>query len=616
MRHKRLMKAAIGVLAFGLATSCGRPRISDKADAPFGGDGDKLIALDLSTPRSEAPAGGGLFPQPASSTFAGLIAQLRKAKDNTEARGYFVEFGSARMNWAQVEELSRLGGKLRDAERPVYCHANDLGNASYWLAAAVCDQIWLSPAGGIDGVGIAGQSVYLRGLLDRFKVKAEFLHMGKYKSAAETLTHEQPSEASVEAMTAVLQSIRQSWQDGLRGVAPEARQQRDIARAMERGPWDPKGALEQGLIDHVGYESEAREALKKAASAESFIRPDGDQEQERAASDIAQLLRALGGGDQVLSPHVAVLPAAGGISMQSGGGLSSDGIAADRFIKLVKRLKEDESVKAVVLRLDSPGGSALASDLMWHELMQLREKKPLIASVGSMAASGGYYMACAAHTVVAEKTSIVGSIGVVGGKIMFGDALAEYGVNTYTFSASDEFGAKQRAAYLSPFIEWDDPTREKVRRQMASVYDLFIDRISQGRDMDKQKIEAVAQGRIWTGAQGKEHGLVDELGGLRRAIELAKEKAELPEDAPFSIEATVPSFLESLGLDDSADEATVRAALLEASRVRPLWAHLAPGVNWLDHTLTEEQRAHLQSLAPLLSGDSVVVAMPFAFSAQ
>lgn len=602
--RNRWWSCSIGLIALALGIlGCGRD-----GDGMSSGGSDRLMLLDWSKSRPEVTASGGLVPTPTSATFAGLIGQLKRAIDHPSTKGYLLRFGSTRLNWAQVEELVRLGQGLRRDDRPVYCHADELNNGSYWLSAAVCDQIWLSPAGGVDGIGIAGQSLYLKGLLDRYGVQADFLHMGKYKSAAETFTRQAPSPASSEAMGALLSSIRDSWIAGLNKVRPS----RDVAHAMEQGPWTPSDALSQGLIDHLGYESDAREALKSATGADGFMRADGKDEHYKEEAGFAQLVEALAGGEPMTDPHVAVLTAAGGITMDSDGGFSSEGIAARQFIKEVKRLKKDDSVKAVVLRIDSPGGSALASDLMWHELMQLREEKPLIASVGSMAASGGYYMACAAHTVIAEKTSIVGSIGVVGGKIMFGDALAEYGVNAHTFAASDEHGAEHRAAYLSPFLKWDGPTREKVRRQMSSIYDLFIDRIAAAREMDEAKVEVVAQGRVWTGAQGKEHGLVDELGGLRQAITLAKEKAGLEPDAPYTIEDGTPSFLEALGLGASASEAAIRAALARAKQVTPAWAPLAGSQGFLSPLLTRAEISHLQSLVPLLKGDSAVLALPFS----
>src|SRR5690606_3097938 len=174
--------------------------------------------------------------------------------------------------------------------------------------------------------------------------------------------------------------------------------------------------------------------------------------------------------------HVAVLTTAGGITMEAEGVFGGDGIAAEPLGKTLRRLREDQSVKAVVLRIDSPGGSALASDLIWHELMQLREVKPLIASVGAMAASGGYYLASAAEHVFAERTSIVGSIGVVGGKFSFGETLEGWGVTSHAFTPYEREVNQRRALMLSPLTPWDEATQGRVHDLMARIYELFLER--------------------------------------------------------------------------------------------------------------------------------------------
>jgi protease-4 len=256
-----------------------------------------------------------------------------------------------------------------------------------------------------------------------------------------------------------------------------------------------------------------------------------------------------------------------------------------------------------VIRIDSPGGSALASDLLWHELMQLREKKPLIASLAGTAASGGYYMACAATRILAERTSIIGSIGVVGGKIVFGEALDQLGVSSVTFPAAKEPAAAARAAYLSPLTEWDEPTREAVRAQMSAIYELFLQRVSRGRDLPVEEVRKIAEGRIWSGEQGLEIKLIDGFGGLSEAIALAKQQAGLEDDVEVKVEGGAEGLLELLGVDsDDSDESTLRAAL---ARVRSA----APGPF---DSLAEPWRPYAGSLAPLLGRERVLTAVPFA----
>ena len=245
----------------------------------------------------------------------------------------------------------------------------------------------------------------------------------------------------------------------------------------------------------------------------------------------------------------------------------------------------------------------MASDLIWHELREVKKKKPLVVSVGGMAASGGYYMACAADRIIAEPTSIVGSIGVFGGKIVLSSALEEFGVHTETFPASPEPGAAARASAQSPFSTWDDPTRERIRAGMQSVYDLFITRVSESRKMPREKVEEHAQGRIWSGKQGLDRGLVDQLGGVTDAIRHARKLAELPADAPVTVEGDQESLLDMLLVGEDANEEQVKQAIA-AYRERSLVIRGLPA----------EARRYASALGPLASGERVVAALPFGIS--
>lgn len=596
-RASLLVGLAVGL---SLAACQGREKVKDSEEKARPGD-DRLAVFDLSKPLLETITGGGLLPTPTSHTYPGFLGTLRDAKDNAHVKGFLLRFGTNSSNWAHVSELGREFKRVRDEGRPIYCHADQLDNATLWLAAAACDRIWLSPAGSVESVGIAGQNVYIKGLLDRLKVRADFLHAGAYKSAAESLTREGPSPEAEESLRFVLASLRAAWLDGVSAnrTDPKARE------AAENGPWFPNAARGIGLIDEVGYESDARAALESKTQVGTFVAADKAQRETEAASAIAEVVRAIaGGGASFDEPHVAILPAAGGISMSHSGGFEETGIVADSLIRVIRRLKHEEATKAVVLRIDSPGGSALASDLLWHELRLLAEKKPLIASVGSMAASGGYYMAAAAHKILAEHSSIVGSIGVVGGKIVLREALAEYGIFAHTFAASDAPDAGARAAYLSPFVDWNDATRQRVQEQMESIYELFLDRVAEGRKLPVDEVRAVAEGRIWSGHQGLERKLVDELGGLRDALRIARSDAGLPDDAPATIEGDVQSLLDLLGLGDPADEDEIRAAWERKLRALPSAFRELPPV----------YRSHLQSLSPLLHGEHVVTALPSALT--
>jgi protease-4 len=424
------------------------------------------------------------------------------------------------------------------------------------------------------------------------------LHVGKFKSGPEPLTHEGPSSEARESLETTLASLRDGWL----ALAPAG----PVRDALEQGPYSPEEAKAKGVVHALGYEAEALADAQKIAQANATQAVFGPKSGASGGSDFAEIVRVLAGGDDGVGdrPHVAVVPAQGAIAVQSGGPFESGGITSKALVKTLRRLANDGAAKAVVIRIDSPGGSPLASDLIWHEVMELRKVKPVVASVGSMAASGGYYIACAAQRIFAEPSSIVGSIGVFGGKVVFGPALQDIGVNSVTFPASRAEGAAQRAAYLSPLVAWDDPTRERVRALMQSIYDLFVQRVALGRKMPEDKVRASAEGRIWSGPQGLERGLIDEIGGLYQAIASARKLAGLAPNTPATVEGAAEGLFEMLMLESEADEARVAAAIarLEARRLLALDA------------LPAELRPFAAALGPLLSGETVVAALPFALT--
>ncbi len=604
MRVRRWF-AALLVL---VAACTGRPRsgLVEESDSPetnvdLSGRQGEVLELDLTNGAPETMNVGGLFQLPASRTFVGLVRTIERAEKNTGLTGVYVRLGGTSLGWARTEELGRLLGGIREGGTPVVCHAYSLDNASAWLVARGCDRIWLSPGGEVNTVGIAAQVLYFKGALDKLKVRAQFIAAGKYKSAAESFTREGPSDEARESLISTLASMRQTW---LAEVKASRKAHQQLGESLEHGPWTAQEAKARGLVDAIGFETEARkEALERGSARETEVK-FGPKSTQDSGSGLAELIRVLAGTDDGSGgpPHIVVLPAQGAIKVQSEGLFGDGGIAAKALTKTLRRLAKDKSVKAVVLRIDSPGGSALASDLMWHEVMQLRKKKPVIASIGDMAASGGYYIAAAAHKIIAERTSIVGSIGVFGGKVTVDEALAHFGVNSVTFPASPEPGAAERAAYLSPLAPWDEATQGRVKKQIENIYDLFLKRVAEGRGMKIDAVRKSAEGRIWSGVQGKERGLVDEFGGLARALELARQMGKVDEDAPVRVEGAVESLLELLMLGDAASSTEVTAAVqrLESQR----------GQAW--STIPAPVRPFISSLEPLLLGERMLATMPFA----
>jgi protease-4 len=360
------------------------------------------------------------------------------------------------------------------------------------------------------------------------------------------------------------------------------------------------------LVDAIGYESDALLDAKRRAKVEALEVAYGPRSGAGGGLDVAEIVRVISGADDLAGsrPHVVVVPMQGAIATQAGGAFSSGGISSNAMVKVLRKIGRDHAAKAVVVRIDSPGGSPLASDLIWHELMELRKKKPVVASVGGMAASGGYYIAAGAQRIYAEPSSIVGSIGVFGGKMVLGPALREIGVNSVTFPASPAPGAAERAQYLSPMQPWDDATRTRVLALMQGIYDLFVARVAEGRKAPAERVLSSAEGRIWSGPQGKDRGLVDEIGGLAEAIAAAKKLAGLDPKAPTTVAGAAEGLLELLSLEEGADEARVSAALARLDTTRTLSLAALP----------VELRPFAAALGPLLAGETVVAALPFAVS--
>lgn len=591
--------AVAGVVTIGCQ---GRPRANTE-DGPTKLTGSGHVAvIDLTRGAPETGAEGGLFPLPASQTFVGLVRTLERLREDGDAAGVFVRVGETPMGFAQAAEVGRLLGAVRARGKQVTCHTHQVDNAMSWLLQQGCSEIWLSPAGDASTVGIGAQLSYLKGAFDRLGIEADMLAMGRYKSGAEPLTREGPSELSEQNLKETLQSIRSAWLTGVKEARPGDRTK--LLDALEDGPWTPEGAREQGIVDRVGFADEALDAAKKAAKVEQTVVVFGPGTKDTRGGGIAELVRVLSGADRRAGgrPRIAVVPAEGSITMSSEG-IMGGGITARATVRTLARLREDPAVRAVVIRMDSPGGSPLASDLIWRELMLLRKEKPVIASVGGMAASGGYYIVSAANKIVAENSSIVGSIGVFGGKIVIGGALENVGIQSVTFPASPRPGAAERAAYLSPLLPWDDATRERVRAQMKSIYDLFLARVAEGRGISVERVQSSAEGAIFTAALGKERGLVDELGGLARALELARELGKVDADAPVTVEGPAENLLETLFLGEGAEAGEVEEAI---ARFRERQARaLTSGIPW------EALRPFRAAVGPFLQGEHVAVALPY-----
>lgn len=578
----------------------GRPGASAPPDAVGSASEPHVAELDLRNGVPEDP-GGSIFGGSGPGMFE-LIAEMRSIREADEAKGVMVRLGAGSVGMARAEEIGRLLAALRDKKLPVVCHADGYDNATMLLAARGCDEIWLSPAGHVDTVGLAAQLIFGRPLLDALEVEVDFLQVGKFKGAKEPFTNESASPENRQSLQNALGGVRAAWLEGIAG----GRDKSADALALEDGPHTAEAALKLGLIDSVGFEQDARKKAFALAGVEGKLDYFGGRGGD--GGGFAELVRVLSGGQASPLPHIAVVRATGGITLSGGGGLFGGGGIEERALgDRLRKLGRDDAVRAVVMRIDSPGGSALASDLLWRAMMDLREQKPLIVSVGGMAASGGYYMACAGTKVVAERASIIGSIGVVAGKLAFHQSLEQLGIRVESVPANPNGGT--RALYWSSLASWDDATRAKLQASIESTYDLFIQRIAEGRKLDPSQVHPSAEGRLMAGDEAKAAGLIDDIGGLSDAIAIARTTLGAGDELPaISVDAD-GGLLGMLGLDDPTSRAVAMAEIERRTAARAARA-LAAGL-W---PFSAEIEAFAVSTTPLMSGEYVVVALPFAFA--
>jgi protease IV len=591
----RAFASALPWIAGALVACEGRPRASfvDFSGGPPR-SGETIAIIDLSEGASEQPPGGLLAWSPRVGSFEELVSEVDVLAHSKVVRGVLVRMGATRLGLARAIEigamLERLGGTL-----PVWCHADELNNGTEYLAARGCKRVWASPGGSVDAIGLAAQVVYFHKLLsDELGLDVDFLQVGKYKGAEEPFTRDGPSPEALASLQGALSDMRSTWLDGIRAGRPGIEEP-----VAEDGPYSPQRAKELGLVDAIGYFDEARAALEKETHA---VRADvhfGPASDARGGGDgLAYVVRLLAGESLGGAAPVAIVRAVGAISMEGSGVFGqAAGVVERKLLSTLHRLEKDDDVRAVVLRIDSPGGSALASDLLWHALMRIRAKKPLVVSIGDMAASGGFYLASAGTVIFADEASIVGSIGVVGGKIAAEHALERVGIHVRTVPAKEgDPRAATRAAYESALVPWDEATRRRLSETMVEIYDLFVARVAQGRGLPVESVAPFAEGRIFSGREGKKHGLVDELGGLSEAIARARTLAGLPADAGAATVGDSTGLLQALMQEE---------AELRTDSVPTRFGAIAPDL-----------LPFVASIAPIGAYERALCAMPFALTVR
>jgi protease-4 len=475
--------------------------------------------------------GGTIVTRRVSTTLAELAAE-------PNLHGLVVRVDALSMDMARASELRAALLEFRGTEsaRKLYCHAENLDNASYYLLSA-CDELSMAPVGTLMIPGPVATPIHLKGLLDKLGITADFLHVGAFKGAAEPLTREAPSAEMLETLAAIVAQAHASMVAGI--SAGRAKSADDVGAWIDRGLYTSEDAAAAGLIDKV----EVWEPFLSRVVGER-----GWKKVDLAAkpwADPAALQRFLGLAPpkRPSEPHVALVYAVGNIIDGKGAGAVGAGseIASGQLVPVLDRLAADDKVAAVVLRIDSGGGSALASEQIWHAVERLKANKPVVVSMAGVAASGGYYIAAGANEIFADTDTLTGSIGVVGGKLVVGGALEQVGIKSYTV------GKGQHASMWSPMQVWTDSERAAVYAMMEQTYQVFVDRVAAGRRMDREAVHAIAQGRVWTGDAAKQRGLVDTLGNLEQALARAAELGKVGEDVGLEVYPGEPTIKDLLG---------------------------------------------------------------------
>jgi len=472
--------------------------------------GNSTLVLKIGGNLEEMEPGGviGQFFE-APPTVRSLVEALRKAKVDRRIASVVIRPAGAAALWGKVQEVRDAITDFRTSGKPAIAYLEYGGEQEFYLASA-CEKIFLMPAASLDLTGVASYDLFLRGTLDKIGAFPDTLHIGQYKTASNTFTERTYTPAHREMAQSLNADL---YEQLIRGLAEGRRKTEPEMRALvDHGPFLPEDAVRAGLVDDVAYEDELDDKVKLSNGSVSFL----SEAEYRPVSPVSLGLNK--------GPRIAIIYATGIIASGQSSYDSPSGqvVGSDTMIEYLRKARADSSIKAIVLRIDSPGGSAIASDVIWREVVLTRSVKPVIASMSDVAASGGYYIAMPAHAIVAEPATLTGSIGVVLLKFVIDGTLKKLGMNMEGVSNG------KYADLYSPVRPFTPAERAKVQEQMQATYDTFVEKAADGRNTSPERIDAVGQGRVWTGRQAKQIGLIDELGGLERALALAKTRAKLP----------------------------------------------------------------------------------------
>ncbi|NLX81278.1 MAG: signal peptide peptidase SppA [Proteiniphilum sp.] len=437
-----------------------------------------------------------------------IVGAIRKAKNNDNIKGIYIDSRMFSASTATLMEIRAELESFKESDKFIVAYADNYVQSGY-LLASVADEVVINPHGALDLHGLSSTPLFYKDALDKLGVKVELFKVGTYKSYAEPFTQTEMSDANKEQVSSYLNDIWSVIKGSIansRGMSPE--QIDDLADVF---PMFKKTdfLLENNLVDKTMYETEMKDYLRELLGL--------NKDAKIPSVSVADMKKVKSGAIKKSSNSIGLLYAVGGITSGSG----ASGIQDKYMVNQIEKLRKDKDIKAVVLRVNSGGGSAYASEQIWKAIEELKAEKPIVVSMGDMAASGGYYISCNADKIVASPTTITGSIGIFGLIPNFSGTMNKIGISADVVKTNElsDFGNISRT--------FNEKESALMQEYINNGYDLFLTRCAEGRGIPKDTLALYAEGRVWTGTQAKEIGLVDELGGVQEAIDIAAELANL-----------------------------------------------------------------------------------------
>jgi protease-4 len=460
-----------------------------------------------------------IFSRKAPIALHDIVESLRSAAKDPRIAALSLSLERVASGWAQLSDLRRALTVFRRSGKLIYCYMQEGGNAEYYLASA-CDRIFMPPTAHLHLIGLSAEVFFLRDLMDRFGVEAHLQSIGEYKSAAEMFMRTDMSPEAREQMDSLLDDHYEELCSAIerRGFTRDG-----TASLIDSGPYTAREALARKLLDGVCYQDEVTDRLKEQIGkkahpvpAHKYFKGDGFFKRlltfRRARIAIIDIVGHIGIGESRKN--------------QAGRNISG----AETVGKFLDHAGQSRRIRAIVVRVNSPGGSGLASDLIWRKIFLAGKKKPVIVSFGDVAASGGYYVASAASHILAEPTSITGSIGVLAGKFVARELMNRLAIHRESIHRG------KHAEYGSLLSEFTADEAERLHQQMLDFYrEDFLKKVARGRKMEEEAVDQIGRGRVWSGRQAKENNLVDEIGGISEAIQQARRLAGIDESKKIRV---------------------------------------------------------------------------------